>query len=171
MLPEMRYVLAMIIAAGAANAQVRLPGLPPLPLPAVSQAIDQTAARSLDRLSNLRRINNERLLHANRKALDADRAGEPVLRDEILVYSPTDAALVGARAHGFVIDRERIIGELQFRVVVLRAPPSMATQKALRQLRELDPAGLYDYNHVYSNGGVVSSGGPRSEERRVGKEC
>ena len=167
MLPKMRYVLAMMIAAGAASAQVRLPGLPlpSLPLPSVSQTLDQTAARSVDRLSALRRLSNERLLRANRTTLDADPAGEPVLRDEILVYSPTDTALDRARALGFTIDRERLIGGLQFRVVVLRAPPSMATKKALGQLRAIDPDGLYDYNHVYSSGGLLGRRGPalRSE--------
>jgi len=34
----------------------------------------------------------------------------------------------------------------------------MSTKKALRTLREADPGGSYDYNHIYSGGGALSRG-------------
>jgi subtilisin family serine protease len=34
----------------------------------------------------------------------------------------------------------------------------MTTKKALRTLREADPGGSYDYNHIYSGGGAIGAG-------------
>jgi subtilisin family serine protease len=79
------------------------------------------------------------------------------VRNEILALSPTDAALDAARARGFLIDREQSIGAMSVRLVVLKAPERMSTKQALRILRDADPGGSYDYNHIYSGAGVVSA--------------
>ena len=42
------------------------------------------------------------------------------------------------------------------RLLVLKTPPGTATHKALRELRDADPNGLYDYNHIYLRSGLVS---------------
>jgi subtilisin family serine protease len=88
--------------------------------------------------------------------VDADPNGEAVVRNEILGLAPTEAALDHARALGFTVDREQAIGGMNIRVVVLRAPQGVTTKRALRTLREADPDGSYDYNHIYSGG---ASGG------------
>src|SRR6185437_5929817 len=100
-----------------------------------------------------------RLIRTNRRVLDADPHGEPVIRDEILALSPTDAALSGARSRGFIVDRQQAIEAMNIRVVVLKAPPGMSTKAALRTLREADPGGSYDYNHIYSSSGAISAAG------------
>ena len=35
----------------------------------------------------------------------------------------------------------------------------MSTRRALKRLRELDPAGEYDYNHLYLDAGLAADAG------------
>jgi subtilisin family serine protease len=155
-----RYLLSMTLVAAAATAQVRLPSipLPSPPLQALPQTLDQVQPGSLDQLRALRHLEIARLIRTNRQLVDTDPAGEPVVRSEILGLSPADAALDHVRSLGFIIDREQSIGGMNIRVVVFRAPPGMSTKKALRTLREADPVGSYDYNHIYSGGGTLTMG-------------
>jgi subtilisin family serine protease len=155
---SMRYILAMTMVATGASAQVRLPAvpLPGLPQQTLQQTLDQAQPQSLDRLSELRHLEIGRLIRANPRVVDADPNGEPVVRNEILGLAPTDATLDHARSLGFAVDRERAIGGMNIRLVVFSAPRGMSTKKALRTLREADPDGSYDYNHIYSGGGALS---------------
>jgi hypothetical protein len=163
---SMQYIIAMTMIATGATAQVRLPTVP---LPALTQqtlpqALDQVQSQSLDRLSALRHLEIGRLIRGNREIVDADPNGEPVVRNEILGLAPSDTAFDHARSLGFTVDREQAIGGLNFRLVVFKAPPGMSTKKALRTLREADPSGSYDYNHIYSGGGAISRGGGEATE-------
>jgi hypothetical protein len=153
-------ILAMTLIATGAAAQVRLPSLPlpALPLQTLPQTLDQAESQSLDRFSGLRHLEIGRLIRANPRVVDADPNDEPVVRNEILGLAPTDAALDHARSLGFTVDREQAIGAMNIRLVVLRAPGGMTTKKALRTLREADPGGSYDYNHIYSGGGAIGAG-------------
>jgi hypothetical protein len=158
----MQYIIAMTMVATGATAQVRLPTVP---LPALTQqtlpqALDQVQSQSLDRLSALRHLEIGRLIRGNREIVDADPNGEPVVRNEVLGLAPSDAAFDHARSLGFTVDREQAIGGINFRLVVFKAPPGMSTKKALRTLREADPSGSYDYNHIYSGGGATGGGAP-----------
>src|SRR5258708_6001738 len=157
---SMRYILAMTMAAAGATAQVRLPAvpLPGLPQQSLQQTLNQAQSQSLDRLSELRHLEIGRLIRANSGVVDADPKGEPVVRDEILALGPADAALDHARSLGFTVDREQSIGAMNIRLVVFRAPPGMSTKKTLRTLRQGDPSGNYDYNHIYSGGGALFAG-------------
>ena len=160
----MHCFFAMTMMATAATAQVRLPAvpLPALPLQAVSQTVDQIQSQSLDRLRDLRHLEIARLIRANRQVVDTDPNGEPVIRDEILGLSPADAALEHALSLGFIVDREQIIEGMNIRLVIFRAPHGMSTLKALRALRQADPGGSYEYNHIYSGGGALSGAGALS---------
>jgi len=167
---SMRFFMAMTLAATAASAQVRLPALPlpavpPNALPQTLQSLDQVDSRPLDRLSDLRHIGIARLIRANPRLVDSDPNGEPVVRNEILVLSPMAAALDHARSLGFVVDREDTIGSLGIHLTILKAPPGMSTKNALRTLRKADPAGVYDYNHIYSGGGAMAAGGATAADR------
>jgi hypothetical protein len=153
---SMHTTIAMTLLATAATAQVRLPAipLPVAPLQTLPQTL-QMQSQSLDRLSNLRHLEISRLIRANRQIVDTDPNGEPVIRSEILGLAPTEAALEGARSRGFLVDREQSIGAMNIRLVVFRAPHGMSTKQALSRLREADPVGNYDYNHLYSRGGAI----------------
>jgi hypothetical protein len=156
-----RCLLAITLLAASATAQVRLPAipLPAPPLQTLPQTLDPVQRGSLDQLSALRHLEITRLVRANRQLVDTDPAGEPVVRNEIVGLTPSDAALDRARLLGFTVDREQSIGGMNIRVVVFRAPQGMSTKKALRTMREGDPGGSYDYNHIYSGSGMLTYNG------------
>jgi subtilisin family serine protease len=158
---SMRCALALTMMAAAASAQVRVPAvpLPSLGVQNLPQALDQVQSQSLDRFSDLRHLEISRLIRANRRLVDTDPNGEPVIRNEILALSPSDSTLDRARTLGFLVDREQSIAAMNVRLVVFKAPQGMSTKKALRALREADPGGSYDYNHIYSGSGEISRGG------------
>jgi subtilisin family serine protease len=168
MQPPFHYVWAMMLAAGVASAQVRLPSvsLPGLPLQTLPQATGNLEAQSLGRLNNLRRAASDKLVRANRQVMDTDPAGEAVIRSEVLVLSSLDPFKDRLRSLGFRVDREQHIEALNIHLVVLKAPPGMSTQKAMRTLRGMDPSGVFDYNHIYSGSGAASGASVAPSEPR-----
>jgi subtilisin family serine protease len=154
----MRIFLCVALAMGAisAQAQLRLPiaPLPTLPLQKLTQTLGQTGADTLEQLSNARHLLTAGLIRANPHTVAADPHGNPIVRGEILAYGPSTLALETAQAKGFKIARELSAGDLGLHLVVLQAP-SRNLVKALRELREADPAGTYDFNHIYTGVGTV----------------
>jgi hypothetical protein len=108
-----------------------------------------------DQLTDVRRLKVRDLIRRNPKAIEADPHGAAILRSEVLAFALSAEALEKARAAGFAVARERSLEGLDTRLIVLRAPPGMSTRKALKKLRELDPSGAYDFNHLYTESGVV----------------
>jgi subtilisin family serine protease len=147
----------------AAHAQVRLPAVQLPTLPDVQLPIDARVALggilNVDtrQLQQLRVLQVHELIRANRHTLEADPHGEAILRNELLAYSPTTDAIEKARGAGFSVLRQSALESFDVTLVVLSAPKDMPTAKALRKLRDLDPAGVYDFNHVYSSSGESSS--------------
>ena len=172
----MRALMCLLIASVAANsaqAQLRLPvaPLPPLPVQKLTQTVGQIGAGALDQLSEVRHLQIARLIRANPRTIETDPHGNPVVRDELLAFSPSAQAIDAAQARGFRIAREQAIGDLDFHLVVLQPPARMSTAKALRDLREADPAGTYDFNHIYMGVGEAALGAaesPRSESADTG---
>jgi hypothetical protein len=153
-------MLLIGVAAATASAQVGVPGLPQLPLP-VPQLPDPVTgtlrtAESVPR-AELRRLRIRELLRTERDTVEADPDGQPILRRQVGALSPTPEALERARALGFAILSEQALEGLGLRLVVLQAPDGMSTRRALKRLRELDPAGSYDYNHLYLDSGAATS--------------
>jgi subtilisin family serine protease len=118
------------------------------------------ATNDLDprRLEGLRILHVRDLIRTHRREIEADPSGAPILRGEVVAFSPTETALERARAAGFNVLRERVLDGLDARVVVLQVPAGVATRRALEQLRGLDPEGAYDFNHLYMDSGVVGRG-------------
>lgn len=157
------WLLPLILAQPlVAEAQVALPGIR-LPggalqnLPLDTQRTVSGLSNDLNprRLEDLRLLHVRDLLRTHRRELEADPNGAPMLRGEVVAFSPTDAALERARAAGFNVARERVLDGLGARLVVLQAPRGMSTRRALERLRGLDPEGAYDFNHLYMDSGVV----------------
>jgi hypothetical protein len=154
-------LLALLLGSASAHAQLRLPSLN-LPLPQglplndhlvrdrVGDLLDRTA---LPKLRELRLDQVGRLLRQHRGVLEADPRGEPIVRREILAWSPTPAALAAAAAAGLVPVREQRLGELDETMVVLRVPEGADIGTVLEGLRALDPEGVYDFNHIYTGSG------------------
>jgi subtilisin family serine protease len=152
-------------AAQVALPNVRLPnlsgGLPATGLPLNGDRTLSGLSDDLDprKLEDLRRLHILDLIRKNPKEIEADPNGAPILRGEVVVFSPSDAALEKARAAGFAVIRERALDGLDARLVILKAPDRTATRRALKQLQGLDPAGVYDFNHLYSDSGDVLASG------------
>lgn len=165
-------LLTILMLAPVAGAQilprVPLPGLPgglpgslPGNLAGLPDAAQQTGGALTDdvrRLEQARKLRIRLLLRRHADAVEADPNGNPIVRGEVLAISPTDAALSHALAAGFSIVRDRSLGALGIRIVVLDVPPGTATRRALRLLRQSDPAGSYDFDHIYTESGVAVRG-------------
>lgn len=137
---------------------VQLPDVPLLPTQELNRTVNGLL-RSADpqQLRELRRLRIRELLRTNRTALESDPRGAPILRSEVIALSPSPEALDRARAAGFGIGRTRTLEGLDATIVVLQAPPGVSTRRALQRLRETDPAGVYDFNHIYMNSGAVAA--------------
>lgn len=136
-----------------AAAQLRLPpitlpspgGLRDLTAPAVGTATSVAAAE----LADVRKLRILELLRTHRELIDVDRVGNPIVRGEIVAFAPTEAALNGAAAAGLAVLRREALAGLDAELVILSVPRSNSIHRALKRLRQADPAGTYDYNHVY----------------------
>jgi subtilisin family serine protease len=156
-------LLVALTVVTTAQAQIHLPSLPALPLPSVPQTLNQAEPRTFDALSDSRQREIKRLLQTNRRLIEADPNGEPIVRSEILATGMSEDAIAQAQARGFVIDRKQAIASANIQLLVLKAPPDVATKKALRQLREADPTGLYDFNHIYTESAALPGDDSRNE--------
>jgi len=171
---ESRFTLLLIvplaIAAAPARAQVGLPSvqLPNLPV-LDTQPLNRTVNGVLDqadpqRLRELRQVRIRSLLRTHRTVLETDPRGAPIVRNEVVALSPTQEALDQARAAGFGIGRTRTLEGLDVTIVVLQAPEGMSTRRALERLRQADPEGTYDYNHIYLDSGEVAAAPPPPDQ-------
>jgi len=171
-------ILALVsFCAAPAHAQLHLPQIPPAPLqlPQVPSApglvkppvdVSRSAQDVLDprNLLESRRLAVRELLRRHADVLEADAAGEPIVRGEVLLVEPKATTLDAARAAGFNFRTERQ-GPAGERIVVLRAPPNLATNEALERLRTLDAQAVQDFNHVYVPAGALE--GPGAAMLRV----
>ncbi|MES2957414.1 MAG: S8 family serine peptidase [Pseudomonadota bacterium] len=140
---------------GPAQAQLGLPGLPSLPggvgrVPLLRPSEPLLASVPLQ---ELRQRTVRDLLRQHRDLLEADPAGEPVRRAELLLVSPAQATLDAALALGFRLLRDAVFEGLDTRSVVLQPPRGLSTAAALARLRTLDPGLEVDFNHVYTRSG------------------
>ncbi len=150
-----------------AEAQVALPAVrvPALPggglnaLPLQDRLSDLSNDLNPQRLQELRRLRVRDLIRGHRREIEADPNGAAILRGEVVAFSPTEAALERARAVGFTVIRERALDGLDARLVILGVPNGMATRRAVQQLQALDPEGVYDFNHLYMDSGLIGAGG------------
>jgi len=151
-------VLAAAGAAATAGAQVALPGGPlpqaPLPqLPVVREPVTGTLRTASSTLVGARKHFVQELLRTEHATVEADPDGQPILRRQVGVLSPTPDAIARAEAAGFRVLRRDVLDGLGMTLVVLEAPEGTSTRRALKKLRDLDPAGTYDYNHLYLGSG------------------
>jgi subtilase family protein len=166
---RVRFVSLCLLlgVAGSAFGQilppVQVPNLPGLPTDQINRAVNDTVNGTLrtadpQQLREVRRLRIRELLRTNRTGLEADPRGAPIVRSEVVALSPSAAALESARTEGFTVGRTRTLEGLDATIVVLQAPTGMSTRRALQRLRQLDPGGVYDFNHVYLDSGAVGQG-------------
>ncbi|HXA46896.1 MAG TPA: S8 family serine peptidase, partial [Burkholderiaceae bacterium] len=154
-------LLVLCLSPEVAQAQLRLPSvnLPATPRintinannlrgniePLLNTAVDDAVS-----LTDLRLAHTTELLRAHRDVLESDQHGEPVIRHEILVWSPDSAARAAVLTAGLVIASEYPLDGLDQTLMVLRVPDDMKTADALTHLRALDHDAYFDFNHVYT---------------------
>ncbi len=127
---------------------------------------DALAAARLDRLTAL--------VRAHPRALERDDQGQPVVRGEVLAVSPTPEALAKVVAAGFVVARQTQSDDLGLSLVTLTPPKGLSARAAIKRLRDLDPGGAYDFNHVYADAGLetvvaASAAGPAAAQDGGGR--
>jgi subtilisin family serine protease len=149
------------VLALPAQAQLRLPSLntpnlPALPATPVTTPLQDTLRQAVP-LQDLRRSTVRELLRRHAGALEADPAGEPMRRQELLLIAPAAATIDAALAQGFTVVREQMLAELELRHVVLRPPAGVGTAAAAERLRALDPQLQIDFNHLYTRSGEVQA--------------
>lgn len=161
----MRFTLIFVLLVGfcvAGHAQLPRVQVPAPALPGVGPVLPEvtrTVGGTLRELAAARALRIERLFHEEHAQLERDARGELVVRAEVLAIDILPAALERALAQGFIVLRSEELIELGVKITVLQTPQGMSVTRGLKRLRKLDPAGIYDYNHVYLDGGEV--GAPR----------
>jgi len=137
---------------------VPLPALPKLAVPLGGDSMRRDPLQALDpqRLNQLREVRLRALVRMHGDVLDTDPRGAPVVRREILGWAISEDGIARISARGFTIGRRTALGELGG-IVVLVAPPGLGTRDALRELRRADPAGTYEFNHLYFESGEASA--------------
>ena len=179
-------LIAAPLISGVADAQIRLPSLP-LPTPSIGGLPEvRTSIRNTEIGVDTRMLIGVRITRQREQVrrypdiLEFDPGGSTVVRGQLVAIGPSAEALTAIVAADFLVVGERELSGLETKVVVLRPPPNMALVVALARLREIDPAGTYDYNHIYSDSGNVaavqfapatqrdSAGGTASSAIRIG---
>lgn len=171
---------ALTLVPSAAPAQL-LPhagGLVPNVLPTVTGTLRNTTNNLDSALNNTVTIVRDtvgRPAAVTARVFETDINGANVVRGEILAISPTNESLATAGRLDFEIARRENLETLGLSLVVLRAPDGMSVTTALAALRNADPAGSYDYNHIYNPSGErsgtsasVASPPPGRSDIRIG---
>ncbi|HEX4152419.1 MAG TPA: S8 family serine peptidase [Steroidobacteraceae bacterium] len=157
----MRFlILVAALAASAAEAQVRLPApLPSVQLPALQQTLGGLDPRNADPgalqgLVDARRRAIAHLMRSNRRLIEADPDGDPIVRGEVLASGLDDDMLSRWTARGFSIVSTQTISGTDLRLILLKVPGDLSTKAALAEMRAADPQGTYDYDHIYLGSGA-----------------
>jgi subtilisin family serine protease len=156
-----RWLAPLCLAAGlivSLPAAAQLGGLPLPEVPSVGGVLDQLpevdVSIDAEALREARRLRVRELLRAHRRELERDPRGDPIVRSQIIALGMDRAAVQEAERRGFSVARRDGLdgaGEM----VTLRAPANIATRRALRLLREADPDGVYDFDHLHLESGLV----------------
>ncbi|MDP3852894.1 S8 family serine peptidase [Phenylobacterium sp.] len=152
------------IIGGSGGLALPAPSLPSAGLPDISGVrtprLPQTqgaasAVRGLttQALTQARRLKLDTLVRDNPTLLEFDERGAAVVRGEVLALSPSPEALARLQAAGFKAGRSLEAGGLDIGVTVLELPAGLSAREAVALARRLDPAGQYDFNHLYSDAG------------------
>ena len=166
-----RILVAALLIGGAAHAQLRLPslgrGLSQLGQSPLVQRVDQvvqpvvqpvltTVLAPVDLAASRLQTVTDRA-KANRRELDRDPSGELIVRAELLAQPSSPAARDALVAAGFKPLRDDALAGLDDALVVMKGPSGMSLADALAHAREIDPAGAYDFHHVYGSSGSVGT--------------
>lgn len=83
---------------------------------------------------------------------EVDRNGALAIRGEVLVSGYDAAQLAKLERAGFAVLRRSVVGELGIEIAVV-SHEGMTAARSLKRLRQLDPEGSFDLNHVFFESG------------------
>ncbi len=169
-------IFAPALLAGAAHAQIPdvvIPDTdaPPVTIPDIHTPagnIASGAERTLSRLAGARVLRIEQMSRDNRAELERDPAGELAVRAEVVAVDISAPALQRALDNKFLLKRTQELADLGVKISVLQTPGGWTARRGLKALRKLDPEGIYDYNHVYLDGGSAAAPAPAVPESTDG---
>jgi len=149
-----------VALSGAAAAQLPLPQVqlpqlpvPRAPLPGVPDVTGGVGG-TLRELAGARALRIDRTYREHRAELDRVD-DELVVRAEVVAIDLTETALANALKADFRVLRTQDLPDLGVRITVLQTPAGWSASRGLKRLRKLDPAGSYDFNHVYLDSGEL----------------
>ncbi len=135
-----------------------IPGLPntaPVSAPVVDRLND--VGSSVSDTASLLDLRHERLrelVRQNHRVLDIDQSGNLVRKGEIIAIDPSIETLAHLRSAGYRVLHDDQIECLQLHVVTVAPPTGTDTRDGLNKLRKIDPAGEFDYDHVFEPAGI-----------------
>ena len=172
MSPRTCRILAFAVALSAstvpAHAQLRLPSLGNALSPITRSPLVQHVEPLVDNvlapvdLLTARLAAATQLQHEHRRELDRDPKGDLIVRAEVLAQPSSPAARDALLAAGFRPLREEPLDGLDEALIVMKAPPDMELADAVARARAIDPAGAYDFHHLYLGSGIVGAPGAAS---------
>lgn len=158
-LPKWLPALWLLLALAAPAQAQLLGGVPQVRVSPVTPIVEQVVDTPRELRARVADPVLRRLLRRHPDLVALDPHDAAIVRNEVVAIDPGDEALALARANGFEVGAPRKLDGLGLRMAVLRAPAGIDTAAALARLRELDPQGSYDFNHLYSGStATVSSG-------------
>lgn len=118
------------------------------PLTRTTTGLTQSVGNDLDAIG---RDAVGRPLQAPRPARDP--LGAPIVKNQVVAIAPSEQSLEIARRLNFEVVRQDNLEGLGLNSVTLQVPDGMSEANALAALRSADPAGSYDYDHIYNPSG------------------
>lgn len=160
-LPPVLVVLLLALVAGESCAQLLPagPALPRLPGGLAGDMLARTADDPLLRapLSALRHLRVDALLHRERRRVDVDAHGEPVLRGEFLLMDGDEATLAAVQAAGFSVAQRDEGDALGLALYMLRDLRGRSATRAMRDLRAAAPRAGFAFQHLYLPAGIAQA--------------
>ena len=154
-LPHLLLITFLFVCTHA-EAQLHLPGLPSLPriqVPLLQRPLNDLDNLAANQLDGLRQRLADARLNTNRRTLTRDSHGELIVRERIMAQPSSDAARQRLLAEpGVSLLETQTLDGLDLEWLILRADPAL-----LPRLRELDPDGTYDLEHIYLGSGEVGA--------------
>ena len=157
------FAAALLASTAPVHAQLRLPSLGNALSPVTRSPLVQRVEPVVDNvlapvdLLTARLAAATQLQREHRRELDRDPKGELIVRAEVLAQPSTPAARDALLAAGFKPLREEPLDGLDESLVVMNAPPDMGLADAVARARAIDPAGAYDFHHIYLGSGSVGA--------------
>jgi len=158
----------LLSSAGPVQAQLRLPSLgaslSPISRAPVLQRVEPLVDATLAPvdLADARLQEAAQRARAHQHELDRDPRGELIVRAEVLARPSSPAARAALLAAGFKLLREDALEGLDDPLIVMKAPVGLELEDAVARARAIDPAGAYDFHHVYLGSGSVGPAGASS---------